>query len=280
MDQPTDNATGDMEAPRSTVSVVIPVYNEEGSLAQVVSRVLKALDNPQIVIIDDCSTDGTPDAIGQLIQEFPASLTCVRHHANRGKTAALRTGLPLTTGQVVVVQDADFEYDPSELRALIIPITAGDADAVYGSRFMCKERGRKFLPFQFLVNKCLTYLSNVLSGLRTTDVETGHKAFRGSLIRSMIITSERFGFEIEVTAKVAKRGCTLRDVPVRYMPRSRAEGKKIRLRDAVSAVWYLLKYNLFTSSEASFAIALLHKSQHSKWLDDRAAPDLTNSGLL
>jgi glycosyltransferase involved in cell wall biosynthesis len=175
-----------------------------------------------------------------------------RHQRNAGKTEALKTGFALTTGEIVIVQDADLEYDPAEIGGVIQPIIDGHADVVYGSRFLVKKASRVLYFYHYVANKLLTYTSNVLTNLNMTDVETGYKAFRGEIIRAMTISSHGFGFEIEVTAKVAKLGCAVYEVPISYYGRTYEEGKKIRARDGLIAFWFVLRFNLLCSRRASF----------------------------
>jgi glycosyltransferase involved in cell wall biosynthesis len=174
------------------------------------------------------------------------------HQRNSGKTAALKTGFAASSGEVVIVQDADLEYDPSEIKDVIQPILDGVADVVFGSRFMVRKASRVLYFYHFLANKALTFFSNLLTNVNFSDVETGYKAFRGEIIRNMIITSSGFGFEIEVTAKVCKLGCATYEVPISYYGRTYEQGKKIGLKDGVAALWYVLRYNWFTSLKASY----------------------------
>jgi glycosyltransferase involved in cell wall biosynthesis len=176
----------------------------------------------------------------------------VRHERNRGKTEALRTGFALTRGGIVIVQDADLEYDPAEIPLVILPIVNDRADVVYGSRFLVRRATRVLYFYHYLGNKFLTLLSNALTNLNMTDIETGYKAFRGEIIRNMRITSRGFGFEVEVTAKVAKLGCAVYEVPISYYGRTYDEGKKIGLRDGLQALWLIVRFNLFCSLDSSF----------------------------
>jgi len=176
----------------------------------------------------------------------------VHHATNKGKTEAVKTGFAKTTGSIVVVQDADLEYDSDEIPALIHPIIAGHADVVYGSRFLVRKAARVLYFYHYLANRTLTFLSNLFTNINLTDVETGYKAFRGEIIRQMIISSQGFGFEIEVTAKVAKLRCAIYELPISYYGRTYQEGKKIGFMDGVAAMWYILKFNLFCSLESSY----------------------------
>jgi glycosyltransferase involved in cell wall biosynthesis len=235
------------------LSVVIPAYNEEATLAGVVQRVLSIPHLYEVVIVDDCSTDRTGPIADELARLNPR-VRSVRRPANGGKTEALKTGFALTTGDIVIVQDADLEYDPAEIEDVITPILEGEADVVYGSRFLVRKAARVLYFYHYLANKGLTFLSNLLTNVNLTDVETGYKAFRGEIIRNMIITSAGFGFEIEVTAKVAKLQCAMYEVPISYHGRTYEQGKKIGFMDGVAALWYILKFNLLCSLKESFRI--------------------------
>lgn len=233
------------------LSVVIPVFNEENTLAHVVERVAAIPHLLEIVIVDDASTDRTPQTIAALASRFP-QVVSTRHARNAGKTAALRTGFALTRGDIVIVQDADLEYDPAEIEAVIEPILKGRADAVFGSRFLVRKAARVLYFSHFVANRYLSLWSDIFTNLNMTDVETGYKAFRGEIIRNMIITSTRFGFEIEVTAKLAKLGRPIYEVPISYYGRTYEEGKKIQFKDAIYAFWYVIKYNRLISLKNSF----------------------------
>jgi len=174
------------------------------------------------------------------------------HEKNLGKTAALRTGIAATSGEIIVIQDADGEYDPTEIVNLISPILNGHADVVFGSRFLVRKAARVLYFHHFLANKFLTFVSNLATNINLSDVETGYKAIRGEILRNMILTSDGFGFEIEVTAKVAKLGCAIYEVPISYYGRTYEQGKKIGPVDALAAFWFILKYNLFCSLRESF----------------------------
>ncbi len=208
------------------LSVVIPVYNEERTLERIVKKVLLIPQLFEIVIVDDCSVDRTAEIAQKLAAAHPL-VKYVKQSRNAGKTAALQTGFALTSGAIVIVQDADLEYDPADIPEVIAPIIEGYADVVYGSRFMVKRAARVLYFYHYLANKALTFISNLLTNLNMTDVETCYKAFRGDIIRNLIITSKGFGFEIEVTAKVAKLKCAFYEVPISYYGRTYEEGKKI-----------------------------------------------------
>jgi glycosyltransferase involved in cell wall biosynthesis len=247
------------------LSVVIPAYNEESTLEEVVNRVLALAGLLlEIIIVDDCSTDRTPEIARRLAANHER--ICLRRHGrNLGKTAALKTGLALTKGAIVIIQDADMECDPSEIPAIIKPILEGHADVVYGSRFLVRHSTRVLYYRHFVANKLLTFLSNILTNLNMTDVETGYKAFRGEIIRSMTVVSSGFGFEIEVTAKIAKLKCAIYEVPISFHGRTYEEGKKIRLKDGLDALWFIVRFNLFSSLGSSFdPIPSLAKSERPR----------------
>lgn len=233
------------------LSVVIPAFNEEKTLANIVERVARIPYLLEIIVVDDCSSDGTPAIMGRLCQTYPA-LRSLRLPKNSGKTAAVTAGFAVSKGEIVIVQDADLEYDPAEIADVIAPIVEGRADVVFGSRFMVRRAARVVYFYHYLANKSLTFLSNLFTNMNMSDVETGYKAFRGEIVREMIITSTRFGFEIEVTAKMAKLKCPVYEVPISYYGRTYEEGKKIGLKDGIHALWYILKYNVLVGREKSF----------------------------
>jgi len=236
---------------RGTLSVVVPAHNEEATLAEVVRKVATLSSHRETIIVDDASTDRTGE-IGRELAESDPRVHYVRHERNAGKTEALRTGFALTTGDMIV-QDADFEYDANEIPAVIEPILSGRADVVYGSRFLVRRATRVLYFYHYLANKALTFVSNVLTNLNLTDVETGYKAFRGEIIRNMIITSQGFGFEVEVTAKIAKLRCPIYEVPISYYGRTYEEGKEIGLKDGLQAFWFTVRFNLFCGLRSSTA---------------------------
>lgn len=242
---------GEIEMPLRCLSVVVPVYNEERTLQQIVAKLLNVPNLLEIVIVDDCSDDGSRSIIEQLVSEHEL-IRGVYQDRNQGKTAALRVGIAETVGDIVMIQDADLEYDPSEMPEVIYPIMAGFADVTYGSRFIIRRAARVLYYYHYLANKALTTLSNMLTNLNLTDVETCYKAFRGDIIRNMTITSSGFGFEIEVTAKMAKLKCPIYEVPISYYGRTYEEGKKITYRDGIAALYYVIRYNVFSSKQRSF----------------------------
>ena len=229
------------------LSVVIPVFNEKTTIRDIVQRVQVAPVPgvlKEVILVDDFSTDGTREI---LREEFEGhdGLKVFYHDCNRGKGAALRTGFAQSTGDIVIVQDADLEYDPNEYPKLIGPILEGKADVVYGSRFLGGELKRVQFHWHSVGNKILTTFSNMFTKLNLTDMETCYKAFRGDLIRAITIEEDRFGFEPEVTAKVAKMKCRIYEVGISYSYRTYEEGKKIGWKDGVSAIHCIIKYNLF-----------------------------------
>jgi glycosyltransferase involved in cell wall biosynthesis len=229
----------------------MPAYNEEATLAQIVELIMQIPHLLELIIVDDFSTDNTP-IIAQNLAARDERIHYIRHAKNGGKTEALKTGFAATTGAVVIVQDADLEYDPGEISDVIAPILHGTADVVYGSRFMVKRATRVLYFYHYLANKGLTFLSNCLTNLNMTDVETCYKAFRGDIVRNMIITSSGFGFEIEVTAKIAKLRCAVYEVPISYYGRTYEEGKKIGFKDGLAALWYIFKFNLTVDLASSY----------------------------
>lgn len=230
-----------MPAPK--LSVVIPCYNE----ASTIDSLLEAVDRSEIrdkevIVVDDASTDGTKERLLELEQR--RSLVLVLHEKNQGKGAALRSGFARASGDIVIVQDADLEYDPKEYPKIVAPILEGRADVVYGSRFAGGESHRVLYFWHYAANRFLTLLSNMFTNLNLTDMETCYKAFRRDVIQSIELKEDRFGFEPEVTAKIARKGCRIYEVGISYSGRTYAEGKKIGWRDGVRAVWCILRYNL------------------------------------
>jgi glycosyltransferase involved in cell wall biosynthesis len=218
-------------------SVVIPVYNEVSTVASVVRRVLERPEVLEAVVVDDCSTDGTDRVLAEIAQD---RLRYFRHERNQGKGAALHTGFAQVRGNVVIVQDADFEYDPADYPVLLKPIAEGRADVVYGSRFLGGPH-RVLLFWHYAGNRGLTLLSNVITNLNLTDMETGAKAFLTDTLKAVTLKENGFGFEPEVTAKLARLGARIYETPVSYAGRTYAEGKKITWVDAVEVPWVLFR---------------------------------------
>ena len=235
-----------------TISIIVPAYNEELTISPVLDAILSRVKNlGEIIVVDDGSTDRT----GEICLGYQASTPIVHYYllsCNKGKTEALKEGFKRSTGQIVIVQDADLEYDPRDINRVVAPIQDDEADVVFGSRFQTRNPIRAFYLGSYLANRLITFCSNIFTRARISDVETCYKAFRGEIIRHMVITSRRFGFEVEVAAKIAKLNLRVTEVPISYNGRSYAEGKKIGIQDGIMALVYILKYNLFCSKKASF----------------------------
>lgn len=230
--------------PLKTLSIVIPIYNEAGTWQELLRRVEEAQVplQKQIIMVDDCSTDGTTDQL-RLLQTQRPDLTVAFHQVNRGKGAALRTGFSHVRGDLVIVQDADLEYDPNDYARLLRPVLEGRADVVYGSRFI-GETHRVLYFWHSVGNRLLTLLSNMSTDLNLTDMETCYKLFRSEVIHQVRVEQDRFGFEPEITAKVSKLGVRIYETPISYDGRTYAEGKKIGWKDGLKAIWCILKYGL------------------------------------
>ena len=226
-----------------STSIVIPCFNEVGTLEQVIDAVLgSSVPEKEVIIVDDGSTDGTAELIRTKLE--PRVNRVIFHDRNRGKGAALRSGFAVATGDIVLVQDADLEYDPRDYDKLLAPIVEGRADVVFGSRFVGGESHRVFFFWHSVVNRVLTLFSNMLTDLNLTDMEVCYKVFRREVIEQIEIEEDRFGFEPEITAKVSKLGCRIYEVGISYSGRTYHEGKKISWKDGVRAVWCIIKYNL------------------------------------
>ncbi|NES19259.1 MAG: glycosyltransferase family 2 protein [Symploca sp. SIO3E6] len=226
------------------LSVIIPCFNEAQTICTVVEAVKASpVKDCEIIIVDDGSTDGTRDILQSVVASQVAQIAY--HQKNCGKGAALRTGFGLATGDIVIIQDADLEYDPQEYPVVIQPIVDGKADVVFGSRFAGSGPHRVLYYWHMVGNQFLTMLSNMFTNINLTDIETCYKAFRREIIQSITIEENRFGFEPEITAKIAKKQCRIYEVGISYYGRTYQEGKKIGWRDGFRAIYCILKYNLF-----------------------------------
>ncbi len=267
------------------LSIVIPVYNEERTIAEIIRRVIAAeIDHEkEIIVVDDGSTDRTRAILktiagtrGPTDDSRKTTIRVVCHERNRGKGAAIRTGIGYVSGEIVILQDADLEYAPAEYPKLIQPIISGDADVVYGSRF--GGYPRRVLYFWHTVgNKLLTLLSNILTDMNLTDMETGYKVFRADVIKSLPLESDRFGIEAEVTAKIAHRGCSVYEVPISYRGRTYAEGKKISWKDGIATLWFIVKYAVFDAERRSDhgdltlrRVRRMHR--YNRWIWEKLSP--------
>jgi len=222
------------------LSVIMPVYNEEATVKEIVARVLAESHEKELIIVDDGSADNTLAILEWLSKRYGDTIKLLSHETNKGKGAAVRTALTQVSGDVVIIQDADLEYDPQDYEGLVGPIKKGTADVVYGSRFLEGRRGTLFSAY--LANRFLTFLTNLLYNANLTDMETCYKAIRASLLEDLVLRSNAFDIEPEITAKLLKAGARLREVPIRYAGRTYQEGKKIGWRDGLQAIWTLLKY--------------------------------------
>ena len=224
------------------LSIIIPVFNEVNTIASIIQKVQSADYDKEIIVVDDASTDGTKDILQKLSQQ--PKLKIFYHERNRGKGAAIRTAIKNITGNITIIQDADLEYDPVDYTILLKPILDGRADVVYGSRFQGGPH-RVLFFWHYLGNKFLTLFSNMMTNLNLTDMETGYKAFKSNVIKNISLSSDRFGFEPEVTAKIAhNNNYKIYEVPISYSGRDYSEGKKIGWKDGVAAIYFILKYNI------------------------------------
>ena len=224
------------------LSIIIPCYNEINTIDEIINAVLaSSVSNKEIIIVDDCSNDGTQDKLKTYDNK---NIKIIFHDNNQGKGSAIRSGIEHVTGDIVLIQDADLEYNPSEYQMLIDPILNKKADVVYGSRFAGGAVHRVLYFWHRIGNGVLTFLSNMLTNLNLTDMETGYKVFRKDIIKNIIIEENRFGFEPEITAKISKLDCRIFEIGISYNGRQYSEGKKIGWKDGFSALWCIIKYNI------------------------------------
>ena len=224
--------------------IFIPTYNRKPFLKIALESVLnQSFEDFEVIIVDDGSTDGTREILENEIKEEVEEV--VFHKENEGKGAAIQSAIPYTSGDEIVIQDADLEYDPNDYSTLLKPIREGEADVVYGSRFLEEGDNQFYSKPQYLANKFLTTLSNIFSGLNITDMETCYKVFKSDVIEQLHLEEKSFGIEPEITAKIAKLDCRILEVPISYRARSKEEGKEIDWKDAAKAIWYITKYNIF-----------------------------------
>ncbi len=234
-----------VEIPDRCLGVVIPVYNEEKTLHLIVEKVLARPEVAEVVIVNDCSKDGTWETM-QALAKTDDRIRIFTHEVNQGKGAALRTGFHHVNSEIIIIQDADLEYDPDEYPKLLMPILTGRADVVFGSRFLGSGSHRVLYFWHSIGNQLLTLFSNMATNLNLTDMETCYKVFRREVLKQITIQENRFGFEPEITAKVAKLKVPLYEISISYYGRTYEEGKKIGWKDGVRAIWCIMKYNLFS----------------------------------
>jgi glycosyltransferase involved in cell wall biosynthesis len=222
----------------------MPVYNEARTLAEIVRRVMKASVpvSRELIIVDDASQDATPEVLRAIVAEHGDAVRVFSHQTNRGKGAAIRTGIANARGEVVLIQDADLEYDPRDYPLLLEPIIEDQAEVVFGNRFHGGGPHRVLYFWHYMANRFLTLLTDVLTGLNLSDMEVGYKVFRADVLRRITLKSDRFGFEPEITIKVARLGCRIYEVPIRYYGRTYAEGKKITWRDGLAALGHIIRH--------------------------------------
>lgn len=247
----SDGQSVSYSASSPLLTIVVPVYNESQQLESVVEVLMKT-ELPiecEWIFIDDHSTDDSLAILNRLAEVH--GFAVITQPVNKGKGAAIRRGIHAARGEFIAIQDADFEYDPDDLGQLVAPLIAGEADVVYGSRFK-KSSVQVHRTWHYLVNRLLTMLSNMLAGIYLTDMETCYKLWRADLLKAMNLRSDRFGIEIEMTAYLARTRARIVELPIRYYPRTRLQGKKITWKDGVAALWHLIRFNMFTSDERAF----------------------------
>jgi len=262
------------------VSILVPVFNEEEAVRTALLRVLNAPlpegVRTEAVVVDDGSNDRSPEILQELADEYPSRVRIFRHPVNRGKGAAVRTALREAQGELAIIQDSDLEYDPAEYSKLLGPLLRGEADAVYGSRFLVSGERRVLYYWHSLANQLLTTLCNMASDLNLTDMGTGYKAFRTDLVRSIPLSSDRFGIDPELTIKLAKRQAAIFEVPINYYGRTYEDGKKVGLRDAVRAVGVILRCfvssDIYTDSGARILDTLSSATRFNAWMADTVRP--------
>jgi len=262
------------------LSILVPVFNEADLLCSVIPRVLAVNYGEgveiEIVAVDDGSSDGSLAILEELALRYPGQMRVIQHSRNQGKGAAIHTAIQHATGDFGVVQDSDLEYDPQDLPSVLRPLLEGRADAVFGSRFLVAGERRVLYFWHSVANGLLTTFCNAVADLNLSDMETGYKAFRLSLVKSIPLRSQRFGFEPELTIKLAQRGAALYEVPIRYRGRTYEEGKKIGLKDALEAVWIITKYGLqrdiYVDSGARILDALANTPRFNRWMADTIRP--------
>lgn len=235
-----------MKSKKPLLTVVMPCFNEVNTIHSAIQAVVAAPYSPkELIIVDDCSTDGTAEKLANVNGDENTLIQVIRHPRNKGKGAALRTGFHAASGEIILIQDADLEYDPNEYPSLLKPILDGKADVVFGSRFMGSQPHRVVYFWHKVGNSFLTLVSNMLTNLTLTDMETCYKVFTKDLIQRISLEEDRFGIEPELTAKIAKTGCRVYEVGISYYGRTYAEGKKIGWKDGARAIYCIIKYNIF-----------------------------------
>ncbi len=228
------------------LSVIIPCYNEEKTILFIVEKIKKIKNlSIEIIIVDDCSTDSTSDALKNISQVYP-DIKIIRHEHNSGKGSAIQSGIKLVTGNIVLIQDADLEYDPNDYHNLLQPFIEADADVVYGTRFKGGKYVRLHFFWHYLANKILTTITNIVTNLNMSDMETGYKVFKSDVIKSIKLNENSFGVEPEITVKLAKKKYIFYEVPISYHGRSYEQGKKITLKDAFIAIYCIFRYRWFS----------------------------------